>query len=383
MSGKDYYELLGVSKSASKDEIKRAFRKLAMKYHPDKNQGDPEAEKKFKEINQAYEVLKDDKKKEAYDKFGTTDFQNSGGFGGFDSQGASGFEDLGDIFGDIFGDFMGGRGGRKKSSSANFAGSSLKYSLEITLEEAYLGCTKNISFKSHVKCDLCNASGSSDSSGSTRCSSCGGSGKVRYQQGFFMIEKTCHSCAGAGVVIKNPCKKCHGQGRYQKNRDISVKIPAGISEGERIRLFKEGEAGIRGGASGDLFISISVKRHDFYEREERDLHCVATIKMTSAILGDKIEIPTLDGHVANVVIPSGTQHNTKLRLKDKGMPVTKSTARGDLYVHIKVEMPVNISEKQKELIEQFDSLSKSDHSPKSESFLSKVKSFISDINKKT
>ncbi|MFQ3306916.1 MAG: molecular chaperone DnaJ [Candidatus Midichloriaceae bacterium] len=380
MAEKDYYKLLGVDKSASSDEIKKAFRKLALKCHPDKNQGNKAAEEKFKEINEAYEILKDEQKRAAYDKYGSEGVRNSGGGGGFHSQ-TGGFEDFSDVFGDIFGDFM-GRGGQSsgRDRSAHLRGSDLRYNLEIDLEDSFTGIKKNIKFKTDVKCDGCDSKGSK-SGGTTNCASCHGAGKVRYQQGFFMMEKTCASCAGSGVKIKDPCTKCRGNGRFKKEKNISVNIPAGIEEGSKMKVSSEGEAGIRGAQSGDLYIYVSIRNHTFYERDGKDLHCSIPVKMVTAITGGTIDVPTIDKKIAKISIVPGTQHFSKLRLKGKGMPVLHSPRKGDLYIKINIEMPIKITSKQKELLEEFDAIGESGANPKSETFFTKVKNFVSDIKK--
>ena len=380
MAEKNYYKTLGVNKDASADEIKKAFRKLALKHHPDKNQGNKESEKKFKEINEAYEILKDDQKRAAYDKYGSAGFQNSGG--GFHSQ-AGGFEDFADVFGDIFGDFMGrGSSSPKQQRENQFRGSDLRYNTEITLENAYKGLNRNIKFRTAVKCDECDGKGTKAKTGTTTCNTCNGSGKVRYQQGFFMIEKVCTSCSGSGVIIKDPCKTCKGEGRYEKEKNLSIHIPKGINNGAKIRISGEGEAGVRGAASGDLYIHISVKPHEFYQRDNANLHCSVPIKMTTAVLGGYIEIPTIDGNIAKINVPAGTQFGTKLRMQNKGMPIMNSSRNGDIYVNVNVELPIKVTSKQKELLEEFAKINQTGANPKSEGFFDKVKNFVSDFNKR-
>ena len=380
MAEKNYYKILGVNKDVSADEIKKAFRKLALKHHPDKNQGNKESEKKFKEINEAYEILKDDQKRAAYDRYGSAGFQNSGG--GFHSQ-AEGFEDFADVFGDIFGDFM-GRGSSSKQQRKNQfkRGADLRYNTEITLENAYKGLNRNIKFKTAAKCGECSGKGTKAKTGTINCNTCHGSGKVRYQQGFFMIEKTCTSCSGSGVVIKDPCSKCRGEGRYEQEKSLSVHIPKGIDHGAKIRVSGEGEAGVRGAESGDLYIHISVKPHEFYQRDNTNLHCSVPIKMTTAVLGGYIEIPTIDGNIAKINVPAGTQFGTKLRMQNKGMPIMNSSRNGDIYVDVNVELPIKVTSKQKELLEEFDKINQTGANPKSEGFFTKVKNFVSDFNKK-
>lgn len=380
MAEKDYYKILGVNKGATSDEIKKAFRKLAMKHHPDKNQGNKESEKKFKELNEAYEVLKDDQKRAAYDRYGSAGVNN--GAGGFSSQAGEGFEDFADVFGDIFGDFMGrGANTSKAKRESQFRGADLRYNTEITLENAYKGINRNIKFRTANKCDECAGKGTKAKTCTTTCNTCNGLGKVRYQQGFFMIEKACTSCSGSGVIIKDPCGKCRGEGRYEKEKSLSVHIPKGINDGAKIRVANEGEAGIRGAQAGDLYIYVSVKPHEFYQRDNANLHCTVPVKMATAVLGGFIEIPTIDGNIAKVNIPSGTQFGTKLRMQQKGMPLINSTRYGDIYVHVNVELPIKITTKQKELLEEFDAINQSGANPKSEGFFAKVKNFVSDLKK--
>jgi molecular chaperone DnaJ len=373
----DYYKLLGVSKTASDDEIKKAFRKLAMKYHPDKNPGDAESEKKFKEINGAYDVLKDKDKRAQYDRFGEAAFNGQGGGGGFQNGGFDFSGGFSDIFEDLFSGFSGrGQAGGNKRA-ANNRGSDLRYNMEISLEEAFRGDNKTIKIPTLGKCDTCSGKGSEKGSETVNCSTCHGAGKVRIQQGFFMVERTCGTCNGVGTIIKNPCKSCGGQGRLKTTKTLSVKIPRGVDEGTRIRLAGEGEGGLRGGQAGDLYIFISYKKHELFERDGLDLHCEVPIKMTSAILGDSLEVPTIEGTKARIKIPDGTQTGHVFRLKGKGMPrVGNDSIIGDMYVHAKIEMPVNLTKRQKELLEEFDSIS-AKNNPQSDGFFKKVKDFIS------
>ena len=381
MPENDYYKTLGVNKDASSDEIKKAFRKLALKYHPDKNKDNKDVEIKFKKINEAYEVLKDDQKRAKYDRYGG--FQNGGttsGTGGFHANTGS-FEDFADVFGDIFGDFT----GRKTTSAREqrehkLRGSDLRYNIEINLEEAYKGLRRNIKFRVAGVCDICNGQGTKSKNGNVNCTMCHGSGKVRYQQGFFMIEKPCATCFGLGVVIKDPCNKCRGEGRYEREKSLSVQIPAGIDNGAKIRVAKEGEAGIRGAEAGDLYIYVAVKPHDFFQRDHENLHCSVPIRMVTAILGGVVDIPTIDGNIAKVNITAGTQIGAKLRLQGKGMPIMKTSRYGDLYIHLNVELPAKINAKQKELLEEFDKINLSGSNPKTESFFTKIKNFVKNVD---
>lgn len=349
----DYYQILGVSKTASSADLKKAYHKLAKQYHPDNAAaGDTNAEKKFKEINAAYEVLKDEQKRAAYDRFGHDAFQNQQARGGAGSQGGHPFgADINDIFGDFFSDFMGG-GGRRKPTSSKVRGSDLKYNLTINLEEAFHGIEKNISFSSEVKCDTCHGSGSEKGETATTCDACGGVGATRVQQGFFMIEQTCHKCQGNGQIIKNPCKKCHGLGRYHKQRNLSINIPAGVENGTRIRHPGEGEAGIRGGNNGDLYVDIAIKPHDIYKVDGANLHCKLPISFVNAALGGEVAVPVIEGGKVNLTIPAGTQNGDQLRLRGKGMSKIRSTIRGDMLAHVHVEVPKNLSKRQKELLEE-------------------------------
>jgi len=379
MENKDYYKTLEIAKDADSAAVKKAFRKLAMQHHPDRNKGDKGSEKKFKEINEAYEVLKDDQKRAAYDKYGTANFQNTGG----SHRHEGGFDDLSDVFGDIFGDFIGGGGRRSSRSEAQqkLRGSDLKYSTVISLEEAYEGLKRKIKFSALFSCSPCNSKGSKSNAGNKQCYSCRGSGKQRMQQGLFMIEKTCQTCAGMGTIISDPCSQCRGHGRFQKETNLVVDIPAGIDDEARIKLQGKGEAGIRGAQSGDLYISISIKEHEFYQRERSNLYCEIPIKMVTAILGGDVEIPTLDGKVAKISIPPKTQSGSKLRLKGKGMPVVRSAYHGDLYININVELPNKVSIKQKELLQEFDKLNQMGANPETDSFFAKVKNFVTSIRK--
>ncbi|MCC1491279.1 molecular chaperone DnaJ [Cognatishimia sp. F0-27] len=377
MSKRDYYDLLGLSKGASADEIKKAYRKKAKELHPDRNADNPEAEAQFKEVNEAYEVLKDADKKAAYDRYGHAAFEGGmggggrpGGMGGAGGQGdfASAFSD---VFDDLFGDFMGGRqGGRQRAAR----GSDLRYNLRVTLEEAYNGLQKQINVPTSVQCGECSGSGAEGGAEPVSCPTCSGMGKVRATQGFFTVERTCPTCSGLGQIIKNPCTKCGGAGRVQKERALSVNIPAGVETGTRIRLAGEGEAGMRGGPPGDLYIFIEVTPHKIFEREATELHCRVPVSMSTAALGGDIEVPTIDGGRSRVKIPSGSQSGRQMRLRGKGMPALRGGAHGDMYIELAVETPVNLTSRQKELLREFEELSE-DNNPESKSFFSSVKHF--------
>ena len=382
----DFYSLLGVEKGASDSEIKSAYRKLAMKYHPDRNQGDEEAEKKFKEINEAYDVLKDEQKRAAYDRYGHGAFEGGMGGAGGPGAGPGGFDfgsGFADIFEDLFGDFTGGRGRARGAgggaSQGAARGADLRYNLDISLEEAFKGKQKTIKITTSVSCDSCNGSGAEKGTSAEDCPTCNGMGKVRSQQGFFTIERTCHTCQGTGKVIKNPCKSCAGTGKTRKERSLSVNIPAGVEEGTRIRLANEGEAGYRSGPNGDLYIFISVKAHPLFRREGANIVCKVPLKFTTAALGGSIEVPTIEGGKVKVNIPAGTQSGHQFRLRGKGMSVLRSASRGDMYIEVQVETPVKLNKRQKEILEELDKTTGKDTSPESESFFSKVKEFWEDL----
>jgi molecular chaperone DnaJ len=378
MSKRDYYEILGVSRNSSADEIKKSYRKLAMQFHPDRNPGNKEAEAKFKEATEAYEVLKDDQKKSAYDQFGHDAFSQGGGAGRGGNGGGAGmgdfdFNDIFSNFSDIFGDFGGGRQTKKRSAAQR--GSDIRYNLEISLEEAFGGVTEKISFSIPCSCEACKGTGAQNGDKPTDCPTCKGSGKIRAQQGFFVVERACTTCAGVGQIIKNPCKICHGQGRVNKDKTLAVKIPAGVEEGNRIRLTGEGEAGARGGPAGDLYVYISIRKHQFFNRKGDDVHFEIPLKFTTAALGGAIEIPTIDGAKASLKIPEGSQNGDQFRLKSKGMSVINSGGRrGDMYVRINIETPVKLSSEERELLMKLDQLmnKKTTSNPKSESFFKKV-----------
>ncbi|THD76901.1 molecular chaperone DnaJ [Thalassobius vesicularis] len=375
MSKRDYYDVLGVSKGASADEIKKAYRKKAKELHPDRNADNPEAENQFKEVNEAYDCLKDADKKAAYDRFGHAAFEGGmggghpgGGFRGGQGDFSSAFSD---VFDDLFGDFMGQRGGGRQRASR---GADLRYNLRVTLEEAFTGAQKTINVPTSVACGECSGTGAEGGSEPTTCPTCSGMGKVRAQQGFFTVERTCPTCAGAGQIVKNPCRACNGHGRIHKDRALSVNIPAGVETGTRIRLTGEGEAGMRGGPSGDLYIFIEVTRHELFEREETNLFCRVPVSMTTAALGGDIEVPTIDGGRSRVKIPSGSQSGRQMRLRSKGMPALRGGGVGDMFIELAVETPVNLSSRQKELLREFEKLS-DENNPESSSFFKKVRGF--------
>ncbi len=368
MAKRDFYETLGVSRSADEKELKSAFRKLAMQYHPDRNPGDDEAERKFKEINEAYDALKDPQTRAAYDQFGHAAFEGGGpgGPGGFGPDFSS---SMSDIFDDLFGDFMGRR------SSGRERGSDLRYNLEISLDDAYHGKTAQIRVPTSISCETCGGSGAEPGTTPQTCTTCNGMGKVRASQGFFTIERTCPACQGRGQIITSPCQDCHGHGRVSKDRTLSVNIPQGVEDGTRIRLSGEGEAGMRGGPAGDLYIFLSIGPHEFFQRDGADLFCTVPLAMGTAALGGDIEVPTVDGGRARVKVPEGTQSGRQFRLKSKGMPVLRSKQHGDLYIQVMVETPVNLSKKQKQLLREFEEASEAKNNPESANFFARVKEF--------
>ncbi len=377
MSKRDYYDVLGLARGASPEEIKKAYRKKAKELHPDRNADKPDAESQFKEANEAYDVLKDADKKAAYDRFGHSAFE--GGLGGGPRPGGAGgmggnadfASAFSDVFDDLFGDFMGGRqGGRQRAAR----GADLRYNLRVTLEEAYNGLHKTIKVPTSIQCDECNGSGAEGGSEPTTCPTCSGMGKVRATQGFFTVERTCPTCSGLGQIIKNPCNSCGGAGRKQKERALSVNIPAGVETGTRIRLAGEGEAGMRGGPPGDLYIFIEVEPHPIFERDGAELHCRVPVSMTAAALGGDIEVPTIDGGRSRVKIPSGSQSGRQMRLRGKGMRALRGGATGDMFIELAVETPVNLTSRQKELLREFESLAE-DNNPESHSFFTSVKNF--------
>ena len=368
----DYYEMLGVGRSASADDIKKAFRKLAMQHHPDRNRDNKEeAEKKFKEVNHAYDVLKDPDKRAAYDRYGAAAFEGGNGPGGPGGFNAQGF-DFGSVFGDIFEEmFNGGRGGARPGGRTDMRGQDLRFNLEITLEQAYGGTEATVRVPSSVSCEACHGSGAEAGSKPHQCPTCHGRGRVRAQQGFFTVERACPACHGAGQVIDKPCKVCAGQGRVRREKTLKVNIPAGVEDGTRIRLSGEGEAGTRGGPAGDLYVFLTVRRHALFEREGPDVHCKVPISMVQATLGGSIEVPTLDGKAARINVPAGAQSGHQFRLRAKGMPIMRSTQRGDMYIEVTVETPTNLTAKQKELLKEFEKAGKT--SPEAEGFFTKVK----------
>ncbi len=377
MSKLCYYKVLQVERGVDERTLKSAYRKLAMQYHPDRNPDDASAEHKFKEVNEAYDVLKDPQKRAAYDRFGHGAFEN----GGMGSQGYSayGFGDgfsssMSDMFEDIFGDFMGAAGarGRRERPSA-LRGADLRYNLEIELDEAFVGRTVEIDIPTKVVCDICEGSGAKPGTGMSMCRICNGYGKVRASQGFFTIERTCNHCHGRGETMDQPCTDCSGQGRKTQSRKLSVDIPKGIEDGTRIRLSNEGEAGLRGGPAGDLYIFVSIKPHELFARDGADLYARVPITMSVAALGGEFEVPTLDGARARVKVTKGMQPGQRVRLKGKGMPILRTAKYGDLYVQMDVEIPQNLSKRQRELLEEFQDISKEDNSPTSSGFFSKLK----------
>ncbi len=375
MAKQDYYDTLDVDRGAGAADLKKAYRKLAMQFHPDRNPDDAAAEHRFKEVNEAYAVLRDADKRAAYDRFGHAAFENGGGgpgAGGFDSNFGAGFAD---IFDEMFGDFMGGgRGGGAQR------GTDLRYNMEISLEEAFEGKTAEIRVPSSISCDSCAGTGAAKGSSPVTCGTCKGRGRMRAQQGFFTIERTCSSCHGIGRVIERPCTGCQGAGRVEKTKSLKINIPPGVEEGTRIRLTGEGEAGVRGAAPGDLYIFLAVRPHRLFQRNGADIYCRAPIPMTTASLGGTIEVPAIDGSRARVTLPAGTQSNRQFRLKDKGMSILRSNARGDMYIEVTVETPVNLTKRQKELLQSFEEAGKGRQtSPESEGFFTRVKEFWDDL----
>jgi len=372
MAKRDYYEVLGVDKGASADQIKSAYRKQAIKHHPDKNKGDKSAEDKFKEASEAYHVLSNSERKQNYDNFGHAAFENGGG-----GRGGFGNFDFSNHFSDIFEDFFGegfGSGGRRSKRSNN-RGSDLRYDLSITLEEAYTGKKQDIKFSTSEKCDTCSGSGSKPGHDAGSCSMCGGHGQVRSSQGFFTVQQTCPQCSGSGEMITNPCGSCGGQGKKQASKRLSVTIPKGVDDGTRIRLAGKGEAGSRGASNGDLYLFINVYSHDLFKRSDENLFFECPISIADAALGASIEIPTIDGGKAKIKIPSGTQSGKQFRLKGKGMPYMRGSGTGDLYVQVNTEVPVSLNKEQKELLEKFREIENEKSNPSIKKFFQKAKSF--------
>ncbi|MGB7009211.1 MAG: molecular chaperone DnaJ [Pseudolabrys sp.] len=369
MSKRDYYEVLGVTRTCTEVELKTAFRKLAMQHHPDRNPGDKDCEHRFKELNEAYDVLKDGDKRAAYDRFGHAAFEH-GGMGG------PGFgADFGSTFADIFEGIFGMASARGRGSGRE-RGSDLRYNMEITLDEAFTGKTAQIRIPTSVTCEACSGSGAKAGTKPKPCSTCGGAGKIRHAQGFFTLERTCPTCHGRGQVIDDPCKVCGGGGRVTRERTLSVNIPTGVEDGTRIRLAGEGEAGVRGGPPGDLYIFLEVAPHEFFQRDGADLHCRVPVSMSSAALGGEFEVPAIDGSKVRVKVPAGTQTGRRFRLAGKGMPVLRAKQTGDMYVQVAVETPQNLTKRQRELLTEFEKLSSEQTQPESAGFFSRVKEFL-------
>jgi molecular chaperone DnaJ len=373
MAKQDYYATLGVERGASAEEMKKAYRKLAMQYHPDRNPGDAKAEAKFKDLNEAYDVLKDDQKRAAYDRFGHAAFENGGG----GPAGAAGFGfegGLGDIFEQMFGGARRGGGGERTQT-----GGDLRVQVEIDLVEAFTGVKKNVMIASRVACDACGGSGSADkNAGADTCGTCAGAGRVRAQQGFFLVERTCPTCGGSGRVVRNPCRVCAGAGTVPRDKTLSVQIPAGVEDGTRIRLSGEGEAGNRGAPAGDLYVHVQIHPHPIFQRDGANIFCRVPLRMTQAALGGEVEVPAIDGSAAKVKIPAGTQTGDQFRLRGKGFSVLRSVQRGDMYIQVAVETPQNLTRRQRELLDEFELEAKSHAtgSPEHEGFFAKVKDFF-------
>jgi molecular chaperone DnaJ len=369
MSKRDYYEVLGVSRTCSEVELKAAFRKLAMQHHPDRNPGDTECEHKFKEINEAYDILKDGDKRAAYDRFGHAAFEHGG------PGGAQGFSaDFGSTFADIFEGIF-GMGATRGRASGRERGSDLRYNMEIDLDEAFTGKTAQIRIPTSVTCEVCSGSGAKAGTKPKTCATCGGAGKIRHAQGFFTLERTCPTCQGRGQVIDDPCPACSGAGRVMRERTLSVNIPAGVEDGTRIRIAGEGEAGLRGGPPGDLYIFLAIEPHEFFQRDGADLHCRVPVSMVAAAMGGDFEVPAIDGSKVRVKVPAGTQTGRRFRLSGKGMPVLRAKQTGDMYVQVVVETPQNLSKRQRELLNEFEKLSSDHTQPESTGFFSRVKEF--------
>lgn len=384
MAKRCYYEVLGVGRGASTEEIKKAYRQKAKELHPDRNKDDSQAETRFKEVNEAYDCLKDGQKKAAYDRLGHSAFEN-GGFGARGGHPGDFGSAFADVFEDLFGDMMGRRGGAQGGRSRAQRGQDLRYNLRVTLEEAYRGLQKTITVPGSVACAECQGTGAEGATQPATCPTCSGMGRVRAQQGFFTVERTCPTCGGQGQIVKNPCKACHGAGRIEKDRTLSVNIPAGVETGTRIRLAGEGEAGMRGGPAGDLYIFIEVREHDIFLRDGKTLACQVPVGMATAALGGEVEVPTIDGGRARVKVPAGTQSGRQLRLRGKGMPPLRHGAgangeSGDMLIELLVETPVNLTARQRELLREFEA-EKADNSPQSSNFFDKVKGFWDDMTR--
>ena len=379
MAKRDFYEVLGIARGASADEIKKAYRSKAKELHPDRNQDNPAAEAQFKEVNEAYECLKDDQKKAAYDRFGHAAFDGGMGGGPRGPQGNADFASaFSDVFEDLFGDFMGGRGGGARTRAAR--GADLRYNMRVTLEEAFKGVQKTINVPTALNCTACNGTGAEGATEPQTCPTCAGMGKVRAQQGFFTVERTCPTCNGAGQIVKNPCKVCRGAGRVEKDRSLSVNIPAGVETGTRIRLGGEGEAGLRGGPAGDLYIFIEVREHAIFQRDGVNLYCRIPVSMATAALGGEVEVPTIDGGRSMVKVPAGSQTGKQMRLRGKGMPALRGGGSGDMLIEVAVETPINLTTRQRELLREFEALSENNN-PEATSFFSKVKNFWDGMTK--
>ena len=371
MAKRDYYDVLGVNKSATPDQIKSAYRKLAVKYHPDKNKGDKASEEKFKEASEAYHVLSNSERKQNYDNFGHAAFENGGG-----GRGGFGNFDFSNHFSDIFEDFFGeGFGGGRRSRRTNHRGSDLRYDLSITLEEAYSGKKQDIKFTSSEKCNTCKGSGSKPGHDAGSCSMCGGHGQVRSSQGFFTVQQTCPQCSGSGEEITNPCSDCGGQGKKQSSKRLSVTIPKGVDDGTRIRLAGKGEAGSRGAGNGDLYLFINVYSHELFKRSDENLFFEYPLSIADAALGTTVEIPTIDGGKAKIKIPAGTQSGKQFRLRGKGMPYMRGSGNGDLYIQVNTEIPVSLNKEQKELLEKFREIENEKSNPILKKFFQKAKNF--------
>jgi len=372
MAKKDYYDVLGVNRDSSEEEIRKAYRKLAMKFHPDRNPNNPKAEEQFKEAKEAYEILSDANKRAAYDQYGHAGVDPSAAGGGFGA--GAGFGSFADAFGDIFGDIFGGA----RARSGVYRGADLRYNLEIPLEEAARGTETRIRIPAMQQCETCHGSGAKPGTSPTQCTTCGGHGQVRMQQGFFSIQQTCPKCHGSGKIVTSPCSTCHGAGRIKQHKTLSVKIPAGVDQGDRIRLSGEGEAGVNSGPPGDLYVVIHIKQHPVFQRDHNDLHCEMPISFTTAALGGEIEIPTLDGY-AKIKVPTETQTGKVFRLRGKGIKGVRSSTHGDLLCHVVVETPVNLTARQRELLAEFESISGKDagrHNPRAKSWMDKVREFF-------